>query len=80
MPETDFERRSNEVLTKLFADNVPKAFDVEERILIEIYEFATTLEMLNEDDIDDFMMKVGLLEGERARLTLERQHRIAEME
>ena len=78
--ETDFERRLNEVLTELLADNVPKAFDVEERILIEIYEFVTTLETLDEDYLDDFMMKMELLEGERARLTLERQHRIAEIE
>ena len=78
--ETDIERRLNEVLTEIFADNVPKAFDIEERILIEMYEILTTLEMLNEDDIDDFMMKLELLEGERMRLTLERQHRIAEME
>ncbi len=62
------------------ADNVPDTFDIEERILIEVFEFVANIEVLNDDDIQDFMSKAALLEGERARLTLERQHRIAVME
>ncbi len=80
LSETDFEQRLKKILAGIFADNVPEAFDIEERYLIEIFEFVSNIEMLNDDDIQDFMSKIALLEGERARLTLERQHKIAVME
>jgi hypothetical protein len=47
---------------------------------VEVFEFVSNIEMLNDDDLQDIMSKLALLEGERARLTLERQHKIAVME
>ena len=79
-PETDTERRFNEMLTELLADNMPKAFEVEERLLFEVFDFIANVEMLDEEDIQDFTTKLVLLEEERVHLTLERQKRVAEME
>ena len=68
------------IQAEIFADNVPEAFDIEERLLMEVFEFVSNIEMLSDDDLQDFLSKMALLEGERARLTLERQHKIAVME
>lgn len=76
-PRTDQESRLKEVLIDMLDDNVPEAFDVEERYLIAFFQMGSSADILNESELDSLMLQVTLLEDERARLTLERQNAIA---
>ena len=77
-PESDAERRLSDVLFELLDNNVPQAFDIEERMLMEVSEFTRDIVMLSEEELDAVTVKLSLLADELVRLTLERQRRVAE--
>ena len=77
-PISSEEERMKRVLIDLLEHNIPRAFEVEERILLEISKLAQTFELQSDEDLDAFLTKISLLEQDRIQLLLERQRRIAE--
>ena len=68
-----------QLIIDMLEHNISESFEVEERILLEISGLVQNYELLSDEDLDSYTNKVTLLEGERARLLLDRQRRIAEM-
>ena len=48
-------------------------------MLLEILGLVQSYEFLSDEDLDSYMNKITLLEGERVRLLLDRQRRVTEM-
>ncbi len=74
------ERRLTQVLVEIFDDNLPQAFDVEARALATLSEFVARYGFQSDQELEVFFTKYTELESERARLVLERQRRIAELQ